>query len=201
MKPRTEPLTPRRDDNPNKVVAHRVPLRARSADAETASRSDLVKDRTIHDPRCLPSRRARNPNSEPSHVSRLRHRDRIRDERSRARVAIPSLVKGLEKATELARPPSTTTFARESSCHRFSGPRTPPRDFCTHSRPRGHNLFPNGGLHLRINENASTRLPPAHFKARGKPANHGFFDCAINAIDPPRAEHRERRPTPLHFFE
>lgn len=183
------------------MVAHRVPLRARPVDAKTASRSDLVKDRTIHDPRCLPSRRARNPNSEPSYVSRLRHHDRIRDEHSRVQVAIPSLFKGPEKAAELARPPSTTTSARKSSCHRFSGPRTPPRDFCTHSRPRGHNLVSNGSLHLQIDGNASIRLPPAHFKARGKPANRGLFDCAINAIDTPRAEPRERRPTPLRFFE
>jgi hypothetical protein len=155
--------TPVAPPNPNKAVALRVPFQARFDDAETASRSDLVKDQTVRDPRCLPSRRARNLEF-PTFARLAASPPRSCSRRPFARP--PSHTESClrtDTAAELARPPSASIFALASSFERFSGPRTPPRDFCTHSRPRGHNLLTNGSLRLRNDGNASNRTFRTHF--------------------------------------
>lgn len=86
-----------------------------------------------------------------------------------------------EPATELARPPSTKIHAPLSSALlRFSGPRTPPRDFCTHSRPRGHNLVnERRSSPSNQRERVDSIAPYAFLRRIGNWRTAVILDCAF----------------------
>lgn len=204
-KHRTEPLTP-----PSRLRSEQRGRASRTAPSSSHRRRDRFasqsRERSTH-PRSEVSSVTKSAKSEfrtfpRSAASPPRPCSRRRFARSPSQTRV--LFRRLEPATELARPPSTKElrsvklrdpsllWAEDASSrllHAFPTTRAQPsvRTAVFAFEPTGTRQF---DCSLRI------------FKAHRELANRGHSRLRfLHATEPPRAEHRERRPTPLRFFE